>query len=114
MTMNDAVKQILANAHAHVNDVLEKRDHVKGLHVQLVLCTEDGKRVQALTNSMADKAERMLENIQKATFMCSMLASMLDDRKERNAVVLHTVRMLADGHGALLEVQELLSKAIEA
>lgn len=114
MTMNDAVKQILANAHAHVNDVLEKRDHVKGLWASVELHPDDQRMRQAVANSMAGKAELMLENIQKATFMCSMLTSMLDDRKERNAVVLHTVRMLADGHGALLEVQELLSKAIEA
>lgn len=112
MDTNDAVKNILVQVNAMVSDVLEKRSACERYLVTMHHHAGEPGKQKAALDAMAKKAEYMLEMIGKVTFLCSMLTSMLDDRKQRNAVVLHTLKTLAEAHQALIEVQEALQKGV--
>ncbi len=114
MMNNDTWKVLLVNIHAMSETACANRDralkYFDSWQTHATNRTSDIglERMKLHKGSIEKQAIEALEWCGKATFLASNLLAMMDDMKERNAVVLNALNAVADGHKALIDIRDAL------
>lgn len=113
MNHEDAVKHALVQVHAKMDRVQELGDRAVSLWSEAKeLDPEHGRRTQCLSE-IADLAEKCLEMVTKAGFESSVLCALLQDQKEKNAVVIQCLEAVGAGYSKLMVMHKCLGELTE-
>lgn len=113
MKHEEAVKHALVQVHAKMERVQVLGDQAVSMWAEAKeLDKEHAQRVRALTQ-ISELAENCLEMVTKAGFEASVLCALLQDQKEKNAVVIQTLECLGRGYSKLLVMHKCLGELAE-
>jgi hypothetical protein len=113
MNHEDAIKHALVQVHAKMDRVQELGDRAVSFWAEAKEMDPASERRAQLVGNIADLAETCLEMVNRAGFESSVLCALLQDQKEKNAVVLQCLEAVSAGYGKLLTMHKCLAELAE-
>ena len=110
MVNEDAVKMALVQVHAMLDKVQSNGDEVIAYWVSVKEGHATDQDRNTIRWSMEKLGEDSLALVTKASVLSSALISLLENTREKNAVVQNALKALSQAYAKLLRIQECLAE----
>lgn len=108
------VERALFSIHDSCDHVQEKKEQAEKLLGTIMLHKRPASEKESVIQQMSELADSSLGLVNSATTLATCIGALLEDRREKNAVLQNALKDIANAYGALLDMQKMLGEAISS